>query len=246
VDVESGELLMEQALDTYIYDLAYSAKKRRAYALARGETLDSYVVWELSPGGAPLEVYRFLSSGESTLLLASGEYVAIAHHVAAGQAAGSVKLAVLKYEHATPLVKYVLDYPGEPGDIARLPVGEGQQPAFLFALNGGLDESGWPLGRARLYLVEPEAADPVRVLANLKQPVLYCWQLKQDCLLVTRGGPVYSYMHEAQQLYLLARLRYELALPYASTAGQTLALASAPEEHWQGQPGRPLSMTMFK
>ena len=246
VDATSGKLLCENPLDYYVYDMAYSAAGKRGYALSGGETRDSYIVWELARNGAPLELYRFLCPSDEILLLATDDYVAVAFEIAEGVAAGSTKLVVLRREFGSPAVEHKFDGKHLAADIAYLPSVSDEPARWLLALNGGADDDGWPTGKAQLFLVDPAAEEPVALLANLKQPVQYMWTLKQDCLVVCRGGQVYSYDASKQQLATLARLKYELALPLISNDGKVLALASAPRDRWQGRPGRPLAVAAFK
>jgi hypothetical protein len=237
VDAAKGKLVCENALDYYVYDLVYSLEGKHAYALTGGETSDSYVLWELAKDGVPLELYQFLSPSDDILLLAAHEYVALAFTVAEGSTAGRTKLVVLKDDVTAPLVEQVLEQPGVAVDIAHLP-GPPEPAQFLLACNGGRDSDDWPTGKAQLYLVEPEGPEPVSLLAELKQPVQYFWTLGDACLVVCRGGQVYSSQVGGVELASVLKLKYELALPYASPSEKTLALASAPRDRWQGKPGK--------
>jgi hypothetical protein len=245
VDVAKGKLVYENALDFYVFDLAYDEKAKRAYVLTGGETGDSYVIWELAKDGIPLELYSFLCATDDILLLVEGGYIAVAYQVAEGAAEGCTKLVLLKRETGAVQVEHVFDQPGVAADLVSLPdAGEASQ--FLLALNGGEDKDDWPIGKAQLYLVEPKAQEPVQFLAQLNQPVQYLWTLGQDCLLACRGGQVFSYDANELELAKTIKLKYELALPLVSASGRTLALASAPRDRWQGKPGQSTAIAVLR
>ncbi len=244
-DAQGGEQILENALDFYVYDMAYSKAGKRGVALTGGETVDSYCVWELARDGVPLQVYQFLCPDSDILLRAAGEYTAVAFHVAEGSQAGKPQLVILRRDFATPRVEHIFDTSSIVADIVALP-GEGEAVRFLVACDDGQDSDEWPIGESELYLIDPEADAPLQLLATLKQPVQYIWRLKDDCLIVCRGGRVYSYDDAQQQLTQVARLKYDLVLPQADADGSTLALLSAPAAHWKGRPGSPLNVDVFR
>ena len=244
-DAGTGKLVCENALDYYVYDMVYSTEAKRGIVLTGGETRDSYVLWELARDGVPLQTYQFLCNDSDILLRVAGEYTAVAFHIAEGALEGNPKLVVLQRDFTTPRVECSFEKPGIIADIAALP-GAAEDMQFLVAYDDRLDREGWPTGKSELYLVDPMAEMPMQLLAKLKQPVQFTTMFKEDCLIVCRGGQVYCYNAAGQTVARLAQLKQDLAKPQTSATQETLALISAPAARWVGQPGKPLSASMFK
>jgi outer membrane protein assembly factor BamB len=244
VQSEKGKLLREYAAPGFIRTTELDSTARICYLLTSGQEANSYAVQALPvSGGSAVNLVRFSSpDAEGTLLLAEGGRLLVSY-VDTPTAGGAPACMVAGYKsgHEGPLFAQRLEG-GVISDISALPGAPGD---YLIAVNDSVDETRLPQGAGRLLRLNG-ATGATQEVARLKVPVLYLVPFKQQCLVLTRGGDIYSYDPASAMLRRFKHAAYPLLAALLSADGQRLLVYSVPEATDSNAPFASVQVLLFE
>ena len=242
----TGRRIREFASTGYIHDLVIDQGDQLCYLLATGNQYNTYVV-QLLPvnGGSPQDIYRFETDCPvNQILMHAGDgKLVLAYTMSSADGAGPrTKLVAFDRYSADPEITHELE--GVAGDL--VPV-RGLSGEYLVAVNADVvpDEAGLPRGWGELWRVR--LADRVVWESHhFRRPILSTIPFKEDCIVLLRGGEVYSYLAPPDGVKRLRKARFPVLAATLSQDERHLVVFSWTEQCYNYQPGQPAQLIIYE
>jgi hypothetical protein len=186
-------------------------------------------------------MYRFDCVDDEILLLASGGYVLLSYAVQeVGTEEPVTKLVCFEGNREEPVLAHQF-VEGRVSDVTHLP---GTTADFLVALNRGQEASRLPVGWGALYRVRL-AESVIEEATRFRRPILLLAPFKGDCLVLLRGGEIWSFIAQANAAQRVKRTAHPLLWSVPSGTGERLMVTSYPEAYAHDKPGLPMQVIIF-
>lgn len=245
VDVGSGQR-NEYAASGYVWDIEPDSDAEICYLLVAGNQVDTYKVRALPfSEGVGRDVYRFecKAPAQQIRMYATGGILLLSYPVDGGD--GNTQTRLLVFQDTSTESVLTHEFDGLLQGVASLSTGTGE---FVLALNRSVGDNGLPQGRGALHRVRvgDDIVDNVWEGPRFSRPILSLAPLKEDCLVLLRGGEIWSYGAEANGKRRLRKAKYPLLEPLWSEDGTTLAVMSYPEAYRESRPGQSMQVIIYK
>jgi len=245
VDVGSGQR-NEFAASAFVWDIEPDSDARICYLLVAGNQLGTYKVRALPfSEGVGHDVYRFECKApvQQISMYATGGNLLLSYPVGGGDS--NAKTRLLMFQGTSTEAVLTHEFDGLLQAVASLTTGQGE---FVLAFNSAVDDGGLPTGRGALHRVRvgDGIVDNVWDGPRFSRPILGLAPLKEDCLVLLRGGEIWSYGAAANGKRRLRKARYPLLEPVWSEGGTTLAVLSYTEAYLEGRPGQQMQVIVYK
>ncbi|MBN2080707.1 hypothetical protein JW859_00730 [bacterium] len=240
VDMETGARLKEYAAPGFIHDYALDVANDTCYLLVSGNAEGTFLLQSIPiHNGRPHNLPRFQGRGEYGRLLAGNGALMLCYPTT--DAGRNMKTKIICYRDNTQLVEQEVD--GAVGSTLH-PLAAPDE--FLVSLSAGLDEYGAPVGGGQLLSVPAVPGGEIAQVARFRQPVQGLATLKDDCLVLLKGGEIYSYMAEYRAHHRLRKAKYPVLIAVTSPDDRRLAVFATTEKFMDDQPGQPLQVIIFE
>lgn len=121
-----------------------------------------------------------------------------------------------------------------------------QAPGVFFAAtNTGVDDMGYPSGRGAIWRFDA-ATGEARLVSRYSRPIMAAKPFKEDCLVLLRGGDIFSFIPAAGAGKKLRRARYPILSSLASPDKTRVAVFATTEKHYADEPGQPMQVIVFE
>jgi len=240
VEADTGRRLREFAAPMYIHAFTVDPAQRICYIVYTGNQEQTYAVLGVPciPGSAR-SVYRFEGQGEDTKLAVQDGSLALAYPLV-GDETGKLRSSVRCFRQNDLVLEAEVD-----GLVRALFTHEQAPGVFFAAVNSGIDDLGYPSGRSviwRFDLSNGKAA----VAARYSRPMMSATPFKDDCLVLLRGGDIYSFSAVTGDTRRLRRARFPILSALASPDAEHIAVFASTEKHYANEPGQPMQVIVFE
>jgi len=240
VEASTGRRLREFTTEMYIHAFTVDPAQRMCYIVYTGNGERTYALLAVPciPGGAR-SIYRFEGQGEDTKLATQEGNLALAYPLVADET-GKLKSAVRCFRQNDLVLETDVD------GLVRTLFSDEQAPGMFFAaVNGGIDDLGYPSGRSVIWRLDI-GSGKAEIVARYSRPIMSATSFKEDCLVLLRGGDIYSFNAATSDTRRLRRARYPVASCLASPDGSRLAVFASTEQHYANQSGQPMQVLVFE
>jgi len=242
----TGHRVREFASTGYIHDVVLDMDDQLCYLLVTGNQYETYVVQVLPiSGGNSRDVYRFETDCPPSQIImhAQAGKLVLAYSASVPEGSGPVtQLVCFDRYSADPEITHELE--GVAGDLVSLP---GLNGEFLLAVNADLvpDDAGLPRGWGELWRVR--LSDRTAWEAHhFRRPILSVAPFKEDCLVLLRGGEIYSYLALPDGVKRLRKARYPVLAMDIGDDGRHIAVFSWTERFYNYQPGQSAQVIVYE
>lgn len=238
----SGARLREYAAHGYIHDFTLDLSSDRCFLLLAGNQIGTYSIQSLAiEGSGSGELYRFAAADDRALLVARDGILTVCYNQphAAGEAA-TAKVVCLRAESRE--VVQEAEVPGILESVIALPDASGD---LLLAVNRRREDNGIATGWGRLWRI-PAAGGEVREAGRFRRAVLALVPFKDDCLVLLRGGEIYSFVSATNARRRIRRTRHDILDWLSGHGGDRLAIISTTAAYLAGQPDQPMQVIIYQ
>jgi len=240
VDLETGTRLKEYAAPGFIHDYAMDVANDMCYLLVSGNSAGTFLLQSIPiKNGRPHNLPRFQGRGEHGRLRAGNGALLLCYPTT--DAGREMKTKLMCYRDNTLIAEDEVD-----GAVGSMLHPRAAPDEFLVSVSGGLDEYGAPVGGGRLLSIPAVPGGEIAEVARFRQPVQELAPLKEDCLVLLKGGEIYSYMAEYRAHHRLRKAKHPVLITMTSPDDRRLAVFATTEKFMDDQPGQPLQVIIFE
>ena len=237
-----GKRLREYAAHGYIHDFTLDLSSDRCFLLLAGNQIGTYSIQSLAiEGSGSGELYRFAAADDRALLIARDGILTVCYSQPhdAGEAA---KAKVVCLDADSRAVIQEAEVPGILESVIALPDDSGD---LLLAVNQRREDNGIATGWGKLWRI-PAAGGEVREAGRFRRAVLALVPFKDDCLVLLRGGEIYSFISATNARRRIRRTRHDILDWLSGHGDDRLAVISTTAEYLAGQPDQPMQVIIYQ